>query len=98
MFSRNYKVKAGQDEKKSSDLKGLLILASFALMNVQDINGDPRVELIPFLKYLLDDEDFADGLHKMSILLFGTALNPVSHHFLVFVLVLFFPSEIHSHI
>ena len=75
-------VKNGNDNHLMSDMQGLLILVSLAFMNVSDKDGDETVELIPFLCALRDSAK--GGLHKLSILLFGMALNPVGLQISVF--------------
>ena len=82
-FARNFMVKNGNDNHLMSDMQGLFILVSLAFMNVSDKDGDETVELIPFLCALCDGA-FEGGLHKLSILLFGMALNLVGLQISVF--------------
>ena len=77
-FPRNLIVISDGEDTWRSNLYGLLILISLALMNVEDTRvGATTNELVPFLTALRDDSDYNDGLQKLSVLLLGMGLSPV---------------------
>lgn len=69
-----------------SEVKGLLILLAVSLMNVEDITGAEKDELIEFFHYLTVDPEFTDLSNKktcyafqaLALLLFGTCDVKVS--------------------
>ena len=69
----------GSSDDGTSDLTGLLLLVCFAMMNVQDVEGMPQTELIPFVSIIGKEKQnmFPDGVRKLSILLLGMSRSPV---------------------
>ena len=60
------------------ELKAVLILVFFSLMNVQDEQADEQAEVVPFTKELTAANDFQGSFHALGILLFGRAQRFVS--------------------
>lgn len=81
-FCKRCIIKQGPDEQNHSNLQAILIIISVAFMNVEDMDGDTASEIVPFLERISADEQFLGSLHKMSILLYGMALNLVRFLFL----------------
>ena len=76
-FPPNLRVSEGENAWRSN-LQGLLILVSLALMNVGDVQGKAGVEIGFFLTELRNDPNWVEGLQKLSVLLLGMCLSPVS--------------------
>lgn len=65
-------------DDKSAGLKALLIFLSLALQNVQDVNGDPNIELGPFIDRVIKDDYFRNSMQLFAIIVFGVAVTEVS--------------------
>ena len=56
-----------------AELKGLLLLVSIAIMNVEHVTGSKEVELVRFFKELADQADLKMAAHYHAFIMFGGA-------------------------
>ena len=56
-----------------AELKGLLLLVSIAMMNVEDVDGSEEIELVWFFKELADQADLKEAAHYLAFIMFGGA-------------------------
>jgi hypothetical protein len=61
-------------------LRALLVIVSFACLNLVDMTKDENVELVPLMESVRTENDPSsnDVLYAMSFMLFGSAQEPVS--------------------
>ena len=60
-----------KEKDKSRHLMGLLTLVSLALNNIEDPNGEPSTNLIPFIKCVKWDKTFHDPIHCLVAIMYG---------------------------
>lgn len=89
LFGAREDLKSDRNDK----LKALMFVAAMALMNVDDLLGQEKVELVPFVTAIVKDPDFVSPKQKqtssstqygplqvVAIILFGSCLDEnVSH-------------------
>lgn len=61
-----------------AELKALMLIVAFTLLNVADIEGEESVELIPFIECFAVHEYFATANHAVAVIIFGFAASEVS--------------------
>jgi hypothetical protein len=65
------------NEDTSVELKAMMLVVSFALFNVTDLDCKESVELTPFNKEVMNSEYFSSSLQAMAAIVFGISQTAV---------------------
>ena len=73
----NHGEKYNLNEDTSVELKAMMLVVSFALFNVTDVDCKESVELTPFMKEVMKSEFFRSALQAMAAIVFGISQTAV---------------------